>query len=131
MSWKKGAVVIIKHGDEDFADAIEDGLNIQKVTPGEVEELKQEIEKRNPTPIEKLNMRAANDSYPFNISPESFWKEKEATSNYRIGGEDEPDAVQYTITQGDIDDITDFQKISKDLSDSNFNQNLMNIFGLR
>lgn len=96
-----------------------------------MEQLKQEIEKRNPTPIEKLNMRAANDSYPFNISPESFWKEKEATSNYRIGGEDEPDAVQYTITQGDIDDITDFQKISKDLSDSNFNQNLMNIFGLR
>jgi hypothetical protein len=96
-----------------------------------MEQIKREIEKRNPTPLEKLNMRAANDSYPFNVSPESFWKEKEATSNYRIGGEDEPDAEQYTITQGDIDDITDFKQISKDLSDSNFNQNLMNIFGLR
>lgn len=96
-----------------------------------MEQIKREIEKRNPTPLEKLNMRAANDSYPFNVSPESFWKEKEATSNYRIGGEDEPDAEQYTITQGDIDDITDFRQISKDLSDSNFNQNLMNIFGLR
>ena len=96
-----------------------------------MEQIKKEIEKRNPTPMEKLNMRAANDSYPFNVSPDSFWKEKEATSNYRIGGEDEPDAVQYTITQGDIDDITDFNRISKDLSDSNFNQNLMNIFGLR
>lgn len=96
-----------------------------------MEQIKQEIEKRNPTPIEKLNMRAANDSYPFNISPDSFWKEKEATSNYRIGGEDEPDAVQYTITQGDIDSITDFKQISKDLDSTNFNQNLMNIFGLR
>ena len=96
-----------------------------------MEQIKREIEKRNPTPMEKLNMRAANDSYPFNVSPDSFWKEKEATSNYLIGGEDEPDAVQYTITQGDIDDITDFKQISKDLSDSNFNQNLMNIFGLR
>ena len=96
-----------------------------------MEQIKQEIEKRNPTPIEKLNMRAANDSYPFSISPDSFWKEKEATSNYRIGGEDEPDAVQYTITQGDIDGITDFKQISKDLDSTNFNQNLMNIFGLR
>ena len=96
-----------------------------------MENIKQEIEKRNPTPMEKLNMRAANDSYPFNVSPNDYWASKEATSNYRIGGEDEEDAPQYTITQGDIDKMTDFQQISKDLSDSNFNQNLMNIFGLR
>lgn len=96
-----------------------------------MENIKQEIEKRNPTPIEKLNMRAANDSYPFNIKPDDYWKEKEATSNYRIGGEGESDATQYTITQADIDNITDFKKISQDLDDSGFNQNLMNIFGLR
>ena len=96
-----------------------------------MEKIKQEIEKRNPTPMEKLNMRAANDSYPFNIKPDDYWREKEATSNYRIGGEDEPDAAQYTITQGDLDNITDFKKISQDLSDSEFNQNLMNIFGLK
>lgn len=96
-----------------------------------MENIKQEIEKRNPTPMEKLNMRAANDSYPFNVSPNDYWANKEATSNYRIGGEDEEDAPQYTITQGDIDKMTDFQQISKDLSDANFNQNLMNIFGLR
>lgn len=97
-----------------------------------MEQLKQEIEKRNPTPIEKLNMRAANDSYPFNVSPSDYWKSKEATSNYRIGGDDaEGDAEQYTITQGDIDNITDYRAISKDLDDSEFNQNLLNIFGLR
>lgn len=96
-----------------------------------MEQIKQEIERRNPTPLEKLNMRAANDSYPFNISPDDYWKQKEATSNYRIGGEDEEDAPQYTITQGDIDKITDFQTISKELDDSMMNQNLLNIFGLR
>lgn len=96
-----------------------------------MEQIKQEIEKRNPTPIEKLNMRAANDSYPFNVSPNDYWKEKESTSNYRIGGEDEKDAPQYTITQGDIDKITDFRTISKELDDSMMNQNLLNIFGLR
>ena len=96
-----------------------------------MEELRREMEKRNPTPLEKLHMRAANDSYPFNISPETYWADKEANSNYRIGGEDEPDAEQYTITQGDIDSITDFNQIAKDLNDATFNQNLLNIFGLR
>lgn len=96
-----------------------------------MEQIKQEIEKRNPTPIEKLNMRATNDSYPFNISPNDYWKEKEATSNYRIGGENEPDGEQYTITQADIDNDTDFQRIAKELDSQEFNQNLMNIFGLR
>lgn len=96
-----------------------------------MESIKKEIEKRNPTPMEKLNMRAANDSYPFNIKPDDYWKEKEATSNYRIGGEDEDDATQYTITQGDIDSITDFNRIAQELNSSSFNQNLMNVFGLR
>ena len=41
-----------------------------------MEQIRQEIEKRNPTPIEKLNMRAANDSYPFNVSPSEYWKRK-------------------------------------------------------
>ena len=96
-----------------------------------MENIKKEIEKRNPTPMEKLNMRAANDSYPFNVKPDEYWKEKEATSNYRIGGEDEDDAVQYTITQNDIDSITDFNRIAQELNSSSFNQNLMNVFGLR
>ena len=96
-----------------------------------MEAIKKEIEKRNPTPLEKLNMRAANDSYPFNISPSDYWKEKEQNSNYRIGGEDEPDSIQYTITQDDIDGITDFKQISKELDSDEFNQNLMNIFGLK
>lgn len=96
-----------------------------------MESIKKEIEKRNPTPLEKLNMRAANDSYPFNISPSNYWKEKEQNSNYRIGGEDEPDSIQYTITQDDIDGVTDFKQISKELDSDEFNQNLMNIFGLK
>lgn len=96
-----------------------------------MEQIKQEIEKRNPTPLEKLNMRAANDSYPFNVSPSDYWKSKEASSNYRIGGDDDNNTEEYTITQGDIDNISDFRAISKDLDDSEFNQNLLNIFGLK
>jgi hypothetical protein len=94
-----------------------------------MESLKQEIEKRNPTSLEKLNMRTANDSYPFNVSPSDYWKEKELTSNYRINDDDKE--KEYTITQGDIDSITDFRTISQDLNDTSFNQNLLNIFGLK
>ena len=96
-----------------------------------MEQIRQEFEKRNPTPLEKLNMRAANDSYPFNVSPNEYWREKELNSNYRIGGEDEEEPKQYTITQNDIDNITDFNQIAKELQSDEFNQNLMNIFGLK
>lgn len=96
-----------------------------------MEQIRQEFEKRNPTPLEKLNMRAANDSYPFNVSPNEYWRNKEMNSNYRIGGENEEDAKQYTITQNDIDNITDFNRIAKELQTDEFNQNLMNIFGLK
>ena len=39
MSWSKGAVVIVKHGDQEWADAIEKSMNIQKASIKEVEEM--------------------------------------------------------------------------------------------
>ena len=123
--------VSMKHGFEKLLGIVDKLDKMIDNNSSNMEEIKREIEKRNPTPLEKLNMRAANDSYPFNISPNDYWKEKEATSNYRIDGSDEPDAEQYIITQNDIDNVTDFRRISKELNDSEYNQNLMNIFNLR
>ena len=111
----------------DIINQLEKKINI---STSNMEEIKKEIEKRNPTPLEKLNMRATNDSYPFSVKPNEYWAEKEKTSNYRIG-EDNNEKEEYVITQKDIDDITDFGKISKELNTSEYNQNLMNIFGLR
>ena len=42
MAWKKGAVVIVKRGDEEWADAIEEVLDIQKASRKELEELENE-----------------------------------------------------------------------------------------
>lgn len=82
-----------------------------------LKDLKAEIEKRNPTQLEKLNMQTAN-SYPFSVKPEEYWKGKEATSNYRTGSDNngvgEP---QYTITQNDINGVTDWHNISDSLDD--------------
>ena len=80
-----------------------------------MEDLKREMERRNPTPVEKMSLRAKN-SYPFNITPDEYWKDKEETSNYSTeddkNGEDEP---QYQITKNDIDNINDWQAISKSM----------------
>ena len=34
MAWSKGAVVVVKRGDTEIADAIESGLNINKTPDG-------------------------------------------------------------------------------------------------
>ena len=101
-------------------------MNDEKIDSLEAN-IKAELEKRNPTAIEKLNLRSQNDSQPFNVSPTDFWKEKEATSNYRIGDDMEDDAPQYKIMQGDIDEVGDWRSISQSLDTGDFKQTLNQI----
>lgn len=94
-----------------------------------IEELKAEYERRNPTQIEKLSMQTAK-SYPFNITPEDYWKEKEATSNYST--EDDKNGVeqgQYVITKKDVDGDVNWKGIADSLDDDDliFNQSLNNL----
>ena len=70
---------------------------------GRIEALQKEIEKRNPTPIEKLNLRSVNDSYPFNSKPSEYWKDKTEKSNYRLTDNDN-DGKEYHIYDSDLDD---------------------------
>ena len=97
----------------------------------EISNLRQEFEKRNPTQLEKLSMQTAK-SYPFNVTPEEYWKEKEATSNYRT--EDDNNGVgqeQYTITKADLAGSSDWKSIADSFKDDDFmyNQTLNNILG--
>ena len=64
-----------------------------------IEGLEQEIERRNPTPIEQLEMRSM-DSFPYSVSLTDFWTDKEG---YDVGGEEKE---EYTITQQDVDDYS-------------------------
>ena len=95
----------------------------------EIASLKQELEKRNPTPIEKLDLRTVNDSYPFNVKPNDYWKEKEETSNYRIGGDNMEVADQYDLHQSDVDDVHNWKEIADSLDDSDLTD-LTRIFNL-
>jgi hypothetical protein len=44
MSWSKGAVVIVKRGDQEWGDAIEDALDVKRASNKELEELRKENE---------------------------------------------------------------------------------------
>lgn len=97
-----------------------------------IEDLKAEYERRNPTQVEKLSMQTAK-SYPFNVTPEEFWKEKEATSNYSTEDDDNgKEQGQYQITANDVAGATDWKAISDSLDDDDFmyNQTLAKVMGL-
>jgi len=62
---------------------------------GKIDDLEKEIEKRNPTPVERLEMRSM-DSFPYSVSLTDFWSDKE-------GYEATEEETEYTLTQSDVD----------------------------
>ena len=89
--------------------------------------LENEIEKRNPTSVEKLTMRSLQ-SKPFDKTPEEYMAE-DAPENYSPeddnNGVDEP---RYTITRDDVRNATDYSSIAKTLRD-NGNATLKSLLG--
>ena len=73
----------------------------------ELESLKSEFEKRNPTQTEKLDLRGAIDSYPFNVRPDDFWANKvKERGNYEVYADnDKSTEDQYAITADDIENL--------------------------
>lgn len=70
----------------------------------DITDLKAELEKRVPTNTEKLNMQSLK-MYPFNVSPNEYWEDKERDGRYEA---QEGDKVkEYKIKQKDVDDYTD------------------------
>lgn len=110
--------------------AIETLQNMFNQNNEKIEDLKREIEKRNPTQTEKLNLRSI-DSYPFVDKPTDYWAKKTANSNYSVYADnDEPTTQEYVITNNDVDDFTE-----RDIEDSfsisdELDQNIKKIFNL-
>lgn len=65
---------------------------------GKIEALEDEIIKRNPTPVEKLEMRSLS-SYPYSQKLTDYWADKKGA--YDVMGNEEKE--EYTLTQDDID----------------------------
>jgi hypothetical protein len=69
-----------------------------------IENLEQEIVKRNPTPVEKLEMRSL-DSFPYNQKLSDYWGEKH--KNYETGDEKK----EYVLTKDDVDSEYSYSQI--------------------
>lgn len=88
-------------------DKIGNLLNQVETNNSEIESLKAEFEKRNPTQTEKLNLRSL-DSYPFNVKPNEYWAEKAKEGGYEAYADnDEPTSKEYVITNDDVDNPSD------------------------
>ena len=92
---------------EKLLGALENMQGVIDKNNAEIADLKNEFEKRNPTQTEKLNLRSL-DSYPFNIHPTDYWKQKAMDGNYyAYADNDEPTTKEYTITNDDVRDVSD------------------------
>ena len=82
-----------------------------------IEDLETKIEKNNPTPVERLEMRSM-DSYPYSVSLTDFWSDKE-------GYEAAEKEKEYTITQDDVDDYSETEikkSFDYDENDENYKE---------
>ena len=92
-----------------MVDKLENQLSSMSSISDKIDGLEKEIERRNPTPKEKLEMRSL-DSYPYSVKLSDFWAEK--GDRYDTGAEsDKPE--EYVLTQKDVD---------SDYSDTNIKQ---------
>ena len=93
----------------------------------DMEQLRQEFEKRNPTQVEKMTLRA-KQGYPFTQSPDDYWNEKEKEGNYSSEDDKNGEGDQrYVITRDDVNNITDWDSIYKAIDKGDFHQSLRDI----
>jgi hypothetical protein len=90
-------------------------------------EFKAEMEKRMPTPQQRMSMRSTKSS-PYSMSPNEYMNNY-APDNYSDADDNNgADDAQYQITKGDIDSFTDYASIAKELDVDH--QSLHDILGL-
>lgn len=108
-------------------DGIEKRINdIDSHTNQYIGTLKGEMDKRNPTPMQRLTMRSTK-SAPYSMTPNEYMNNY-APENYSDesdnNGADDP---QYKITKGDVDDFIDYNSIAKEIANNKIG--LKDIFG--
>ena len=77
-------------------------------------QLKSELEKRIPTPQQRMSMRSTKSS-PYSMTPNEYMNNY-APENYSAEDDNNgADDAQYKITKDDIDRFTDYNSIAKEL----------------
>jgi hypothetical protein len=79
---------------------LENQLKSMEQISSKIDSLETELEKRAPTPEEKIEMRSL-DSYPYSVKLTDFWSSQEG--QYNIMDKEDEEPKEYTLTQDDID----------------------------
>ena len=85
---------------------LESQLQSMDAISSKIDNLETELEKRAPTPEEKIEMRSLS-SYPYNIKLTDFWSDKEGI--YNVMGDEEKEE-EYVLTNDDVE--SDYSDIS-------------------
>ena len=91
----------------------------------EISSIKKEIEERNPTDKEKMELRTVK-SNPFTDTPQRYWDDKTKNSNYEVSNGD--NEKEYVLTDKDVIDGYNQQDIAKTFDDD-LSTNFDRIFG--
>jgi hypothetical protein len=120
------AMKVSKNSSEKLMDKLSDleaRLTRMDSVADKIENLEKEIVKRNPTPVEKLEMRSLS-SYPYNIKLSDYWSEKEGPYDVMDKKEKE-----YVLTNDDIDSNYNYSQIKdtfdKPLEDQGYEEEEM------
>jgi len=79
---------------------LENQLKSMEQISSKIDSLETELEKRAPTPEEKIEMRSL-DSYPYSVKLTDFWSSQEG--QYDIVDKEDKEPKEYVLTQDDID----------------------------
>ena len=79
---------------------LENQLKSMEQISSKIDSLETELEKRAPTPEEKIEMRSL-DSYPYSVKLTDFWSSQEG--QYDIMNKKDEEPKEYVLTQDDID----------------------------
>jgi hypothetical protein len=88
-----------------------------------IDSLEQEIEKRNPTNVEKMEMRSL-DSYPYNLKLTDFWSEKEGYDVSTPTERTDKGDVEYKLTDEIIDSTYDEGEAKESFNDDDEENNM-------
>lgn len=83
-------------------DQLDNRISSMDGIAAKIDNLENELEKRAPTPEEKLEMRSL-DSYPYNLKLTDFWSQKEGQYDIMGVNDKEQKPKEYVLTKDDVD----------------------------